>query len=229
MGEGKLTLDPRLSALARMAGECACLADIGSDHGRLGAYMLQKGLCQRVQFTDISDESLKKARRLIDHLQLTDRAVFSVGDGADALLEPVEAVVIAGMGGTTIAGIVERGRERFGDARLILQPNVDAPELRASIVQAGYAIIDEAVVQDGRRNYIIIAAVPGQAAYDERELHVGPVLLRRLPPELLPYARFRLRVARKALNGAASRNAEVERELRREIEIWEDVERCLQP
>ena len=229
MGEARLSLDPRLTALAQMAGRCGCLADIGSDHGRLGAYMLQRGLCDRAQFTDISDASLQKARRLIEHLQLTDRAVFSVGDGAAALLEPADAVVVAGMGGETIAGIVERGRERLGDARLILQPNVDAPLLRARLVAAGYAVADEAVVQDGRRNYIVILAWPGQAAYSEAELQVGPMLLWRRPPELLPFARFRLRVARKALRGAVGRDNAVERELRREIEIWEDVEKCLQP
>ena len=229
MGGAHLRLDARLSTIAAMATPCACLADIGTDHGRLGAYMLQNGLCRRAQFTDISGASLEKARRMIDRLKLADRAVFSVGDGAEALLEAADAVVIAGMGGTTIAGIVERGRAALGDARLVLQPNVGAPELRSRLSQAGYAIVDERVVQDGRRNYIILAAERGPAAYTEEELIVGPLLLRRKPPELLPYARFRLRVARKALRGAAAGDAQAaEDALRREIEIWEEMEKCLQ-
>jgi len=228
MENAQIVLDPRLSAIAEMAGKCASFADIGTDHGRLGAYMLLKGQCSRAQFLDISGPSLDKARRLIERLNLTDRAVFSVGDGAAALLEKPDAVVIAGMGGTTIAGIVERGQSELGDARLIMQPNVAQPELRMRLMHAGYAITDERVVQDGRRNYIIIAAERGEAFYSETELVVGPVLYAKRPPELLPYARFRLRVAKKALLGADGHAEEVAQELRREIAIWEEMEKCLQ-
>ena len=229
MGEARLSLDPRLRVLADMVGSCRVFADIGTDHGRLGAYLLQNRRCALAQFTDISDASLQKARALIERLHLTGRAVFSVGDGAAALLEPADVVVIAGMGGTTIAGIVERGLTALGNARLLLQPNVAAPELRERLSRVGYAITDERVVPDAGRNYILIAAERGSGVYDERQLVVGPVLLERRPPELLPYARFRLRVARKALSGAVGRDAQVEKQLRREIEIWEEVERWLQP
>ena len=62
---GKIALDPRLSMIARMVGACECCADIGCDHGRLGAFLLQSGQCRRVQLTDISEPSLDKAKRLI--------------------------------------------------------------------------------------------------------------------------------------------------------------------
>ena len=224
-----LSLDPRLEALARMVGPCKAFADIGTDHGRLGAYLLQTGQCDKAQFTDISADSLAKARALIERLDLGDRAVFSVGDGAEAFLEDADAVVIAGMGGDTIASIIERGVSRLRAARLILQPNVDAPALRKRLAAAGYCITDEAVVRDGRRNYIIIAAESGAAVYSEEELLIGPVLRQKRPPELLFYAQFRIRVARKALAGAEGRRPAVEAALRQEIEIWEAMEKCLRP
>ena len=69
---------------------------------------------------------------------------------------------------------------------------------------------------------------PGKAEYDERELHVGPILLRRKPGELSDYAAFRLRVARKALDGARQGGeAAVISELEREIAIWEEAETWL--
>ena len=65
-------------------------------------------------------------------------------------------------------------------------------------------------------------------ADDERELHVGPILLRRKPRELSDYAAFRLRVARKALDGARQGGeAAVISELEREIAIWEEAEMWL--
>ena len=223
-----IALDPRLSMIASLVGPCESCADIGCDHGRLGAFLLQTGLCQRDVMTDVTGPSLKKARALIALAGLSGGAEFHVGDGAAALPGPVDAVVIAGMGGATIARIIAEGRDALGEARLILQPNVAAPQLRATLCESGYAIYDERVVRDGRRLYVIIAARPGFARYDTRERIVGPVLLDRMPPELMPYAQFRLRVARKALKGASAAGDAAQAEpLAQEIAIWEEVATCL--
>ena len=228
-GRGRIALDPRLSMIAHLVGKCPCVADIGCDHGRLGAFLLQSGQCDRILLTDISAPSLEKARRLLTDLGLADKAAFCVGDGALALKEPAQTAVIAGMGGTTIARILDEGRERLADARLVIQPNVAAPQLRGALSACGYAITEERVVQDGRRNYVIIQAEPGESNYGPRERIVGPVLLRRMPEELLPYAQFRLRVSQKALSEArASKNASQLTPLMDEISVWEEVCACLQ-
>ena len=224
----RISLDPRLSRIAEMVGTCECCADIGSDHGRLGAFLLQSGQCRRVVLTDISAASLSKARKLIALMDLESRTDFCVGDGALAIDCPVDAAVIAGMGGETIAGILERADGRLDGARLILQPNVAAPQLRRRMNSCGWKIEREALVKDGRRIYLILSAVQGAQSLDERECAVGPVLLRERPPLLGEYARFRLRVAGKALEGAARGGDEESADaLRREIEIWEEVEACL--
>lgn len=226
--DGRISLDPRLSMIARLVGNCSRYADIGCDHGRLGAFLLQSGQCKRAVLTDISEPSLNKAKRLLGDLGLMDRAVFRVGDGTLALDGPAEAVVIAGMGGATIADILREGRERLGNARLVLQPNVAAPELRGALCEFGYAITDERIALDGRRCYVILQAEPGKADYGLKERIVGPVLLKRLPSELEPYARFRHRVAKQAFAGAlASGDAAQTAPLQSEIEIWEDVLACL--
>ena len=226
---GEIALDPRLSMIARMVGACECCADIGCDHGRLGAFLLQSGQCRRVQLTDISEPSLDKARKLIHGLGLTDRVRFSVGDGLKALEETPGVIVVAGMGGATIADILSDGRDRLAGARLVLQPNVAAPQLRQALCRLGYVITDERVVQDGRRCYIILRAEPGKANYGLKQLIVGPVLLERMPGELAPYAAFRLRVARKALAGASvSEDPAQQAPLEQEIAIWEEVCACLQ-
>lgn len=222
--EKRIVLDPRLSMIAEMVGQADCYADIGCDHGRLGAFLLQRGWVKRAIMTDISDPSLEKARALIRLLGLDARARLVACDGADGLDSPVDAAVIAGMGGTTIAGIVERGREKLGNARLVLQANVALYELRQRLSLCGYVISDERIVRDGRRQYVVLSAEPGNAAYDARELTVGPVLLKARPVGLEGYAAFRLRVLGKALEGALRSDGGEEekvRALREEIAIWE--------
>ena len=228
MDERHIILDPRLSAVAALIQPCDEYADIGCDHGRLGAYLLQTGKIRHAQLTDISAESLQKARRLIALLGLGDSVDFRVGDGAKALVQIPEVAVIAGMGGALIAEIIRSGREKLSGAKLVLQPNVAAYELRKALMETGYRITDETVAPDGRRNYIIIAAEPGAAQYSETELIVGPVLFKTLPDALTPYADFRLRVARKALTGATHGGDTAQMEiLKREIDVWEEVWKCL--
>ncbi len=226
MQDKRINLDQRLLTIAEMVGRCERYADIGCDHGRLGAFLLQRGWVQDAVLTDISEQSLKKARDLIRQLGLT--AQFLVCDGADALTQPVDAVVIAGMGGTTIARIIENGREHLGCARLILQANIANTELRMCLNDSGYRISDERIVRDGRRHYVIIEAKPGDEHCDPRQLIVGPILLKRCPPELASYADFRLRVANTALNGARQgSDFDSIVKLKKEIEIWQEVAACL--
>jgi len=223
MPRAAISLDPRLEKIAELCGRCSSFADIGTDHGRLGAYMLQTGLCERVQFTDISEPSLMKAKRLLSTLGIADKARFLVGDGAKALSERADVAVIAGMGGETISGIIARGREELADARLVLQPNVGAEDVRRQLVESGYAICDEVVVRDGRRLYVIIAAEPGSMELTDFQLAVGPVLMEKRPDSLFEYTDFRLRVVRKAI-GELEKGGHDSALLRRELVIWQEVD-----
>ena len=223
-----ISLDPRLSTIAEMLGKCACCADIGCDHGRLGAFLLQNKRCEHICLTDISAPSLDKARKLIRLLGLEDRASFYVGDGAQILERSVDAAVIAGMGGETIAEIIEGSNGRLDGAKLILQPNVAAPELRRRLNRRGWMITGETLVRDGRRIYLILTAQQGEQSLTEQEYQAGPLLLKEKPELLADYAAFRLRVAHKALLGAQNgRDEAVIAALQNEIAIWKDVEACL--
>lgn len=218
-----ITLDARLSAIARLVPPCESAADIGADHGYLGAHLLLVGRCDFVRFVDISPESLEKARRLIGRLRLAGRAEFLVGDGAEALTEPVNAAVMAGLGAEVICGIIGRGRAKLPKAQLILSPNLDAPMVRRYLMHNGYEIADEALVQEGRRFYPVISARPGEAKYNRIQILAGPVLLEKRPESLLAYADHRTRVIEKALPGARRGGEPWADEMAEELEIWREV------
>ena len=223
-----ISLDPRLTLIADMVGSCGCCADIGSDHGRLGAFLLQNHYCERVMFTDISAPSLDKARKLIALLDLKNRADFRVGDGARALDKKVDVAIIAGMGGETIAEIIENASGHLSGTRLLLQPNVAAPHLRKVLCENRWNITREALVRDGRRIYPVIEACEGQMHLNEMQLEVGPLLLQDKPPLLRDYAHFRIRVTEKALAGARhGADDESVRLLSHSLDIWKEVEICL--
>ena len=202
-----ISLDLRLLAAAELVENCSICADVGTDHGKLGAYLLQHSRCEKVTMTDISDNSLSKAQRLIHDLGLQQHVRFAVGDGLKPLLGDEECIVIAGMGSETICHILESDK-RFANATFVLQANVDANKLRAYLTSHGYCIIDEKLAKDGRRYYPLICARTGSCTLTEEEILVGPVLLKNPPPDLRAYLQWQQRVAQKALNGARMGNAE---------------------
>lgn len=225
MFEDKMILpDARMEKLLELVGRCDTCADVGSDHGKLGACLLQRGLCRRVILTDISDASLAKARGLIRLHAMEDRTVFSVGDGLKALNEDADVIVIAGMGGETISAIMEGMNDRQRKSRYLLQANVAIPQLRVTLNRLGMMITDECLVRDGRRIYVILEAREGVQNLTEAEIEIGPVLIRGNDPLMDEYRAFRLRVARKALDGARSGSDEASvAELERQIRIWEGM------
>lgn len=215
--------DERLSQIIEMLPKTEIIADIGADHGRLGAQLLLSDKCQKVWFSDISAPSLEKAKRLIKRLGLDERAEFFVGDGAKAFPCPPDAAVIAGMGGVTISEILLSAGEKLNGTHLILQPNVYIYELRKTLVKLGYKITNEKCVIAAKRKYILIYAEPGNASYTEFELMAGPVLLKEKSDAFLEYARFRERVIQKALKGIEkSENAE-NASLVYELSVWKEI------
>ena len=68
-----VSLHPRLEAAAALLGKTSVLADIGCDHGRFSAAMLQRGTAEKVIASDISAPSLKKAEQLANVCGLSSK------------------------------------------------------------------------------------------------------------------------------------------------------------
>jgi tRNA (adenine22-N1)-methyltransferase len=169
-----VSLSPRLNEVYRRLGGCDCLADVGCDHGKLPVKALQEGICDRAIATDISGASLTKAAYLADRcgVELDCR----VGDGLKPLVpHEADVVVIAGMGGDTICGILDRAEWLFsGTYRLVLQPMTHAEVLRFWLVHNAFQITREAVIAEGEHVYQMFCASPGKdRAYTDAEYLTG--------------------------------------------------------
>ena len=185
---GKRLLDARLLAAYELTPHCRLCADIGADHGKLSAALLGEGRVEHMLVSDISEKALAKARKLLATLRLSKRATFVAADGLQALdaLEgrTAEAICLLGLGGDTIAEVLRQGRARLGGAVLVLGAQTELPVLRQTLCDIGYRLREERVVEVTGRFYIVMQAclaVEAEAAYTEKELLLGPCLLRSLP------------------------------------------------
>lgn len=175
-----IQLDERLSAIAALVLEAIqgrekpCAADIGCDHGQLTAHLLMR--CPELQMiaSDVSAPSLEKAKKLLAANGLSDRACVTVADGLAGIDRPVDAIVIAGMGAETILRIVKEGKEKIGDAALIVQSNVDLPLLRTELAHEGFRIEKEVFTRAGGRRYVTMLVRTGESEeIDARKALLG--------------------------------------------------------
>lgn len=185
-----LKMDKRLRAAADWVEPCDIIADIGCDHGRLGAMLLLENRARHLIASDISEKSLQKAKHCLQRHGLTGRAEFHVADGLDALTQKVDTICILGMGGETLSGILLRGQSKLQNASLVLGAHTNLYVVRKTLQAIGYRIHGEQLVRSEGRMYVLVRAEQGsglEEPYTRRELMLGPVFLRERPESWRPW------------------------------------------
>lgn len=155
------------------------LADVGTDHGYLPVYLLQRRRIRGAVAADIGAEPLAHARRTAEAYGVTG-IDFRLCDGLrDIAPDEVDTVVIAGMGGETIIAILEGAAwTKDGAHTLLLQPMTKAADLRYWLAVKGYSFTEERLVWDKNYLYPVLRVTGGGTpqALTERQALTGVAL-----------------------------------------------------
>ena len=162
----KLPISKRLLCCASMVQSGARVADIGTDHGYLGIYLLQTGAARHVIACDLRKDPLENARRNAKLFGVDGEMELRLSDGLEKILpDEVDTVVMAGMGGDLIQKILSQcpWRKREG-LQFILQPQSAGNVLRRWLCEDGFEIRREEPVQDGHFLYTVMDIRQGEPA-----------------------------------------------------------------
>ena len=162
----KLPISKRLLCCALMVTPGSRVADIGTDHGYLGIYLLQTGAARHVIACDLRKDPLENARRNAKLFGVDGAMEFRLSDGLEKILpDEVDTVVMAGMGGDLIQKILSQcpWRKREG-LQFILQPQSAGNVLRRWLCEDGFEIQREEPVQDGHFLYTVMDIRQGEPA-----------------------------------------------------------------
>lgn len=160
--EQKLTLQPRLRAIADLVPQGSRLADVGTDHGYIPAVLLLEGRVGSAIASDIGAEPLEHARRTARQYGLEQRMELRLCDGLRGISpEEADCVVIAGMGGDSISAILEAAPWTKSGCTLLLQPMSKAEVLRRWLSENGYCAAAEQLVADKGVIYPILTVRGG--------------------------------------------------------------------
>ena len=201
-----IPLSPRLKACCAFLVPGERVADVGTDHGYLGIWLLTQVIAPSVIASDIGQGPLAAARANAERFGCTDKMEFYLSDGVENIPRDFDTLVIAGMGAHTMVHILGNApwlqNRRY---RLVLQCQNKAHLLRAFLSQNGWHIPKERIVRDGRFLYSVLEAVyqPGHSL-TPGQCWLSPALLACGSPDLNEYTDRTLRSLRKAVLGDPS-------------------------
>ena len=149
-----------------MAASLVCngktVCDVGCDHGKLSCYLIQSGKAEKVIATDINKMPLQKAIDLFAEKGISHKAEFYLTDGLQNITDTADIthVVIAGLGGDTMAQIIENAPFiRENAVRLVLLPAQSGDKIRQYLYTHGFDITSEHTVGENKKFYSAICAV----------------------------------------------------------------------
>lgn len=179
-------LSKRLESVALHIPKGSILADIGSDHAYLPCYAITRELCDHAIAGEVVEGPYQSALKQVKETGLTDAIEVRKGDGLEVLnLDEATCITIAGMGGTLISSILEKGKEKLGKTeRLILQPNVGASNVRSWLIDNDWELIDEDILEEDGKIYEILIAEKGnplQPYHENKQIGLmfGPFLTKK--------------------------------------------------
>ncbi len=194
----KIPLSPRLQACCSFIAPGDRVADVGTDHGYLGIWLLKQGIAASVIASDIGQGPLSAAKANAQRFGLEDSMSFYLSDGVQSIPRDFDTLVIAGMGAQTMMHILGEAPWLQEGYRLVLQPQNKAHLLRAWLSKNGWHIREEQLVRDGRFIYAVMEAVraPGHSL-TPGQCWLSPALLESGHPDLPEYIRRTFSTLRK--------------------------------
>lgn len=192
------SLSPRLELVASFCCGADTLCDVGTDHGYLPIKLLLEGKIRSAVAADIRPEPLATARRNAAEAGLERSMRFELADGLGFPgAGSCDTVVCAGMGGETIAGILERAPWTRRGVRLVLQPQSKLDELCLWLGENGYGIKAAGLAAEGERLYAALEVLGGAEGFRFAE----DALAAAGDPLLAMWLDMRIRRVERALAG----------------------------
>ena len=177
-------MNKRLETIARFI-KSGGVIDVGTDHGYLPVELALRGYAGRILASDINSAPLALAERNAEAAGVSDKIEFLLCDGLEGCDgRGLDTIVIAGMGGDTICGILDRA-EWYMDRRytLVFQPMTKAEILRYWLVNNEFEIEAEALVSDAGTLYqVFTARFGGKTSLSDAELFTGSFPMIRTDP-----------------------------------------------
>ena len=193
--------------IAELVPVCNSLCDIGTDHAYVAIYLAKKGVAEKIIAADIKKGPLAQADKNIALFEVSDKIETRLSNGFEKIADgEVDCAIIAGMGGETIAEILENEK---GCKYFVLQMQTAHRHIREYLMSHGYIICEEAICKEERKMYTAMLVKRGEGeSLSDVQKEIGPRLIEERPPLFYDYIRYRLYEIDTVLNSMKDNNSE---------------------
>ncbi|HEY8910021.1 MAG TPA: class I SAM-dependent methyltransferase [Desulfosporosinus sp.] len=165
-----ITLGVRLQTVASFVPEGAKLGDIGTDHAYLPIALYEADRILKAVAVDVHEGPYQSALAAVKGRHLDKVIEVRFGDGLMPL-EPgeVNVITLAGMGGRTMLDILSARPDVLNYVSdLIVQPQGGAGTVRLELLEGGWLLKAEQLVEEDDLKYVVMAfsKVEGQGVAD---------------------------------------------------------------
>jgi len=167
------------------------IADVGSDHAYLPIWLCLNNKIKKAYALDISENCVKKIKANLKKYNISQDIIIPVLSDGLACFEPdachsersgeslfdfseLTDIIIAGMGGTTIAEIIDKieKTKNINAVNFILQSNSKTEVLRKFLYKNKFDIIQEVITENKNRIYSTIQAKFTGATYNPTKIEI---------------------------------------------------------
>ncbi len=169
-----LKLSERMLMAAKMVRKGKTVADIGTDHAYLPAWLILNGITEKALACDVRKGPLDNAKKTVEQYGIENKITLRLSDGFDEI-EPYEAedFIMCGMGGTLMTELVSRAYWlKDKSKRIIVQPQSHAEDIRRFFIENGFEILFEDACIDGGKLYCAMVAEYTGEKYDMPESYI---------------------------------------------------------
>ena len=173
-----MKINNRLKKIGDLVDDNSFCLDVGCDHALLDIYLVKKNMNIKPVASDVKTGPLEKAKENIKKEKMDGKIELRLGDGLDTYTDPIDTVIISGMGGRNMIGIFKNNLEVLKKIdTIIISPNNYQMDVKKFLVHSGFYIEYESLVKEGKFIYQIIKLKKGHKRYSKKDLFFGPYLL----------------------------------------------------
>lgn len=169
-----MKLSIRLKCISDMINNNQSIIDIGCDHGLLDIYLTTFKNCDCIA-SDISENVLANTKINVGKYNLDNKIQIVCSDGLTNIdIKKNSVIVISGMGTNTIINILKNEKVNSID-NLIIQSNNEIETLRKFVVKLGFYIENEKILEENKKDYVVIYFKRGKKIYNNNDYLFGPI------------------------------------------------------